>query len=150
MIYALSDDYKAKVRQYLGYFNLINRYSLVWNIPVVFSQQQILETNMEQFPSEFAMAIVTDLVDEIDCSREMIKAARKRFKVSEVPGAVVFNEYEVSMLWQEDYKLCEQLAQLLVTPLYYHPTGRGIKSTGGAWKVTTGSNVSAIGVGNFT
>ncbi len=26
----------------------------------------------------------------------------------------------------------------------------GIKSTGGAWKVTTGSNVSAIGVGNFT
>ena len=26
----------------------------------------------------------------------------------------------------------------------------GIKSTGGAWKVTTGSAVSAIGVGNFT
>ena len=26
----------------------------------------------------------------------------------------------------------------------------GIKSTGGAWKITTGTNVSAIGVGNFT
>jgi hypothetical protein len=26
----------------------------------------------------------------------------------------------------------------------------GIKSTGGAWKVTTGANVSAIGVGKFT
>lgn len=26
----------------------------------------------------------------------------------------------------------------------------GIKSTGGAWKVTTGSNVSVIAVGNFT
>jgi hypothetical protein len=26
----------------------------------------------------------------------------------------------------------------------------GIKSTGGAWKVTTGANVSAIAVGNFT
>lgn len=26
----------------------------------------------------------------------------------------------------------------------------GIKSTGGAWKVTTGANVTAIGVGNFT
>lgn len=26
----------------------------------------------------------------------------------------------------------------------------GIKSTAGAWKVTTGANVSAIGVGNFT
>lgn len=26
----------------------------------------------------------------------------------------------------------------------------GIKSTGGAWKVTTGTNVSAIGVGNFS
>ena len=26
----------------------------------------------------------------------------------------------------------------------------GIISTGGAWKVTTGTNVSAIGVGNFT
>jgi len=26
----------------------------------------------------------------------------------------------------------------------------GIKSTGGAWKVTTGTNVSAIAVGNFT
>lgn len=26
----------------------------------------------------------------------------------------------------------------------------GIKSTGGAWKVTTGANVSAIGVGQFT
>jgi hypothetical protein len=26
----------------------------------------------------------------------------------------------------------------------------GIKSTGGAWSVTTGANVSAIGVGNFT
>lgn len=26
----------------------------------------------------------------------------------------------------------------------------GIKSTGGAWKVTTGINVSAIGCGNFT
>jgi hypothetical protein len=26
----------------------------------------------------------------------------------------------------------------------------GAKSTSGAWKVTTGSNVSAIGIGNFT
>lgn len=26
----------------------------------------------------------------------------------------------------------------------------GIKSTGGAWKITTGTNVSAMGVGNFT
>lgn len=26
----------------------------------------------------------------------------------------------------------------------------GIKSTSGAWKVTTGANVSAVGVGNFT
>jgi hypothetical protein len=26
----------------------------------------------------------------------------------------------------------------------------GIKSTSGAWKVTTGTNVTAIGVGNFT
>lgn len=26
----------------------------------------------------------------------------------------------------------------------------GIKSTSGAWKVTTGSNVSVIGIGNFT
>jgi hypothetical protein len=26
----------------------------------------------------------------------------------------------------------------------------GIRSTGGAWKVTTGTNVSAIGVGDFT
>ena len=26
----------------------------------------------------------------------------------------------------------------------------GIKSTSGAWKVTTGSNVTAIGIGNFT
>lgn len=26
----------------------------------------------------------------------------------------------------------------------------GMKSTGGAWKVTTGANVSAIGIGNFT
>lgn len=26
----------------------------------------------------------------------------------------------------------------------------GIRSTAGAWKITTGANVSAIGVGNFT
>lgn len=30
------------------------------------------------------------------------------------------------------------------------PVPLGIKSTGGAWKVTTGANVSAIGIGNFT
>lgn len=132
MSVALDSEQKSKVRQYLGYFNLENRSILSASQPIVISQQGVLEANMDSILDTFSRQIIIDLITDIDCSRCEIKAAKQRLMASEVQYAVKMNRFEINMRWQEDLKLCNQLANLLATPLYWHPTGAGIGNPGGS------------------
>ena len=131
MAFSLNDEEKSKTRQYLGYFNLQIRSVIYANQVQAVPQQEILEQNMQQILDETSLKTIQDIIEEIDCLRCEIKNARKRLRVSEVAYSAKMNPYEISMLWQEDFKLCNQLAHLLAVPLYWHPSGRGISQTGG-------------------
>lgn len=131
MAESLDQEQRAKTRYYLGYFNLENRSILSANMPIVIPQQQVLEQNMRSILDTFSLTIITNIIAEIDCSRAQIDAAKQRLVATEVQYAVKMNRFELQQRWQEDLKLCLQLANLLATPLYWHPTGAGIGQVGG-------------------
>lgn len=131
MALALTQEQRAKTRYYLGYFNLEQRSIVDMGIPMLVGQQGILENNMRSILDTFSMTLITNLLDEIECSRANIVAAKQRLKASEVANTVKMNAYEIGQLWQEDLKLCLQLAQLLASPLYWHPSGAGVGYPGG-------------------
>lgn len=124
--YALNEDYRAKTRYYLGYFNLANRFILSSNQPVATAQNQVLEENMRNILDQASLDICVDVVDRITAIRCKIKEAKDRLSVQEIAYAVKMNNNEIEKLWNEDYRWCEQLAHLLAVPLYWHPTGRGM------------------------
>lgn len=131
MAESLDQEQRAKTRYFLGYFNLEQRSILSANMPVVIPQQQVLEQNMRSILDAYSKTIVVNIINEIECSRDKINKAKERLSVSEVQYAVKMNRYELQQLWQEDLKLCLQLANLLAVPLYWHPTGAGIGQVGG-------------------
>lgn len=124
--YSLTEEERAKTREYLGYFNLANRYILSSNQPIAVPQQQVLEENMRNILDTYSLTILQGLIVDIDNIRCQIKNARTRLKVSDIAYSMKMNPHEIYMLWEEDYKLCERLAHLLAVPLYWHPTGRGL------------------------
>ena len=101
-------------------------------MPIVIPQQQILEQNMRSILDTFSKTIIVNILTEIECSRAAITASKQRLVATEVQYAVKMNRFEIQQRWQEDLKLCLQLAQLLATPLYWHPTGAGIGNVGGS------------------
>lgn len=124
--YALTEEERSKTREYLGYFNLANRYILSSNQPIAVPQQQILEENMRNILDADSLLRLQALIVEIDAIRCQISSARSRLKITEIAFSMKLNIHELYMLWEEDYKLCERLAHLLAVPLYWHPTGRGL------------------------
>lgn len=126
MSFSLDENYRSLTREYLGYFNLENRYILSSNQPIVLGQQQILETNMRNILDQVSLTRMIALIDEITTIRCQITSARSRLKVTEVAYSVKMNNKEIKQLWNEDYKLCERLAHLLAVPLFWHPSGRGL------------------------
>lgn len=139
MSFSLNQAQRAKTRRYLGYFNLATRYMVYANIPVAVGQQEILEQNMRNILDQTSLDMIVELIECIEASRCRIKAAHDRLAVSEIAYGPKMNKYEVAQLWNEDFKICEELAHLLAVPLYWHPTGRGL--VGG----TGGGNISILG-----
>ena len=132
---ALTEREKAKTRQYLGYFNLANRSVINGGMPLVTYQSGVLEMQMENILDEYSIEIVREILEDIECSRIAIKKAKKTLKLKSVAYAAEFNPFEISQLWQEDYKLCAQLAQLINAALVWHPTGRGLMGSGGTIQI---------------
>lgn len=132
---SLSDENIIKVKRYLGYPTLANRFNLYASVPLTVPTALLLERHVRAIDGLYALSEIEDLIEEIECSRKLIKAASKRAGVSEVAYSVKFNNRELSILWEEDYKIVEQLADLIFVPIYKHPTGRGlyyeIKGSGG-------------------
>lgn len=137
---SLSEKQIIKVKRYLGYPTLAHRFNLYANVPLAVPTALLLEKHVRAIDGEFALEEITDLIDDIDCSRQAIKAAKKRAGITEVAYSVKFNNAEVLILWEEDYKLCLQLADLLYVPVYKHPTGRGL------YYELTGSGGGQIGI----
>jgi len=139
MAFSLDEEYRSYAREYLGYFNLENRYILSSGQPIVIGQQQILETNMRNILDQYSLNRVIAMIDKITESRCKIDKAKDRLKVSEIAYSVKMNPKEIAKLWREDYKLCERLAHVLAVPLYWHPTGRGINPG------MSGGNIPIVG-----
>lgn len=132
MSVSLTQQERSKVRRYLGYFNLEKRYVLSANQPLAVPQQETLEQNMRNILDEFSIEQVREIITEIEEIRCQIKEARRRIKVSKIANTLTTNKYELTMLWDQDWKFVYQLSRLLAVPVYSHPTGRGINDTGGS------------------
>ena len=134
MALSLDQEYRAKARRFLGYFNLEARAGVdAGGIPMIIPNQGILENNMRLILDQYSLDMITALIDQIECYRCKIQSASTRLSASEVAGTVKLNPYEINQLWGEDLKLCLQLAQLLASPLYWHPTGAGVGYPGGIY-----------------
>lgn len=130
MSFFLDEEYRAKARYYLGYPNLESRFTLQSGIPLAVPTQEILEVNMRNILDQFSLNMVIDLIDQIEESRCEIRKAKRRLKASEIAYTFKSNQYEISQLWSEDYKLVEQLSIALACPIYFHPTGKSISKSG--------------------
>lgn len=130
MAFSLTDSERAQARTYLGYPNLAVRYIVSSNIPVAVPTQEILEQNMRNILDEFSLEMVRELIEDIEESRCQIKKAKKRLKAAEIAYTFKSNPYEISQLWQEDYRLVSQLANALACPIYWHPVGKSLTGTG--------------------
>jgi len=126
----LTQSERATVRQYLGYFNLETRYAISANQPLAVPGQEILEQNMRNILDEYSLEIVREIITEIKEIRCQISEARRRLKVSKIANTLTTNRYEISMLWDQDWSFCSQLAKLLAVQVYSHPTGRGVTDSG--------------------
>ena len=125
-IESLSDQNIIKVKRYLGYPTLANRKNLYSSVPLTVQTALLLEKHVRSIDGPYALEEINDLISKITCSREKIEEAKcSRLSLTEVAYSVKFYKGEIATLWEEDYKLCEQLADLLFVPIYKHPTGRG-------------------------
>lgn len=120
----LSEDNRAKVRLYLGYPGLAQRQTLTAGVPFTTPTGLLLEEAMRQILDLPTLELLNELIEDIDCSRQQIKAAKKRLKVSKVAYEIEMNQRELDKLWLEDYRLCRQLADQLACPIIRHATGR--------------------------
>lgn len=120
---ALTQEERAKTRYYLGYPNLESRNTTSLGLPIVYRTALLLEENMRSILDTFSYTIVQGLLADLAISRCKISAAKDRLSVTEIAYAVKINNKEINQLWQEDYRLCQQLARLLAAPIYSHPWG---------------------------
>lgn len=123
MAIALTQEERAKTRYYLGYPSLENRSILSLGLPMTYPTALLLEENMRSVLDTFTYTIVQGIIAKLDASRCKINAAQDRLSVTEIAYAVKINNKEINQLWQEDYRLCQQLARLLAAPIYSHPWG---------------------------
>lgn len=123
MAESLTQEERAKVRFYLGYPNLEARHLYGSGYLLVAPTGLVLENNMRSIVDTFAIELIRDLLDQVETSRANITKALKRLKFQEIAYTIKANPYEVQQLWEEDYKLCRQLAQQLGSPIIQHPSG---------------------------
>ena len=121
MAQPLDQEQRAKVRFFLGYPNLETRYTINSCIPLVNYTALALEENMRSILDVPSLMIITNIINQIECLRNNINSARSRLKAVKLHGAVDLNNREIDQLWVEDYRLCEQLSELLAIPIYRHP-----------------------------
>lgn len=131
MAESLTQEERSKVRRFLGYPNLETRYIISANQPLAVPGQEILEQNMRNILDSYSLTQVREVIEEIEEIRCQIKDARRRIKVEKIANTLTTNKYELSMLWDQDWKFVEQLARLLAVKVYSHPTGRGVADISG-------------------
>lgn len=135
---SLTDEYKAKVRYYLGYPLLSSLGTVDYDLWLAAkSVSAVLEINMNQIADSFSMSIITGLVNDLDLLRLKITAAEGRgAKVESIgKGDIVLNKDEINRLWAQHYNKCKELAQTLMVEILSHPVYQsGVvtgKSSGG-------------------
>lgn len=130
MAFSLSEEHKAKVRQYLAYPYLADKRALYADQLITIPQNELLEKAMDSIFTEETKQVIIEIIENIDCIREQIKAARKRLSMKNIAYVGEMNNHEIAILWNEDLGYCKELANQLQVPLYWHRNGGGISQTG--------------------
>lgn len=139
MSVALSQTERANARYLLGYSLLDANQDPRTYLPAVPAGLQdgsaVFENNVRSILDTRSYTLVTDLIDQIFAFRTQIADAASTLIASRIEGAVSLNPKRMYEMWQEDYRLCQLLASLLMVRVYWHPA---MATSYGTMKVTGG------------
>ena len=125
MTVALTEDDRANARFLLGYSMLSSNFDPRTYLPAIpaglSDGAAVFEGSVRSILDERSYTLVTDLIAQLFDSRAQIVKASKTLIADRIDGAVTLNKKRMQEMWQEDYRNCQLLANLLMVSVQWHP-----------------------------
>lgn len=126
MTVSLTQEERAKARYFLGYSGISSNFdprSYFPSIPAGLRDgTQTFENSVRSILDNDTYTIVKSLLAQIQDLRVQISESATTLIADRIEGAVTLNKQRQQQLWQEDYRLCCLLANMLMVQVQWHPS----------------------------